>query len=64
MTEQDREYMRYMAAMLAMNGLIQAKVDMAAVAKLAVNQADELIEALEPTIGLPFIKRRAKKGDL
>lgn len=64
MTEQDREYMRYMAAMLAMNGLLQAKIDMAAVPKLAVSQADELIEALEPTIGLPSIKRRAKKDEV
>ena len=64
MTEQDREYMRYLAAMMAMNGLIQTKTDMAEIAKLAVNQADELIEALEPTIGLPSIKRRAKKDDL
>ena len=65
MTDQDKEYLRDLTAMFALNGLIQEangdyKDD--AMAELAYSLADAMMEAREPKskVGLPAIKRKAR----
>ena len=65
MNEQDKEYLRDLTAMFALNGLLtEARDDFSnqAIAELAYSLADAMMEAREPkeSIGLPAIKRRAK----
>lgn len=66
MTDQDKEYLRDLMAMFAMNGLIAKTImtglDTDVVAKEAYEVADSMLEARKPqeTIGLPAIKRKAK----
>lgn len=65
MTDQDKEYLRDLAAMFALNGLIkEANGDYAddAIAELAYSLADAMIEAREPKskVGLPAIKRKVR----
>lgn len=66
MNEQDKEYLRDLTAMFALNGLIkEANGDYSdqAIAELAYSLADAMMEARAPkeTVGLPAIKRKAKK---
>jgi hypothetical protein len=66
MTDQDKEYLRDLTAMFAMNGLITAYKDNHpdnVLAERAFALADAMIEAREPksTIGLPAIKRKRTK---
>lgn len=65
MTDQDREYLRDLTAMFALNGLLtEARNDFSdqAISELAYSLADAMLEAREPqeSVGLPAIKRRAK----
>lgn len=68
MTDQDKEYKRFLAACFAMNGLVHHfdfdtfKQDPARVAEWSYLMADAMLEAEEPkeTIGLPAIKRKAR----
>jgi hypothetical protein len=63
MNEQDKEYMRDLAALFAMNGLLhQENYEANTLAELAYHIADAMMEAREPkeTIGLPAIKRKAR----
>lgn len=78
MNEQDKEYMRFLAACFAMNGYLSKMAcnprdrgeicdagenNAEAIGRASVTMADALIESLEPkeSIGLPAIKRKAKK---
>jgi hypothetical protein len=66
MTDQDKEYLRDLTAMFALNGLIkEANGDYTdeAIAELAYSLADAMMEARKPkeTIGLPAIKRKRSK---
>lgn len=66
MNEQDKEYLRDLMAMFAMNGLIAKTImtglDTDVVSKEAYEIADSMLEARKPqeTIGLPAIKRKAR----
>lgn len=65
MNDQDKEYLRDLMAMFALNGLIkEANGDYAddAMADLAYSLADAMMEAREPKskAGLPAIKRKVK----
>ena len=63
MNEQDKQYLRDLAALFAMNGLLhQENYEANCLAELAYGIADAMMEAREPkeTIGLPAIKRKAK----
>jgi hypothetical protein len=66
MTDQDKEYLRDLTAMFALNGLLkEANGDWndQAIAELAYSLADAMLEAREPkeTVGLPAIKKRVRK---
>jgi len=66
MTAQDKEYLRDLTAMFALNGLLkEANGDWndQAIAELAYSLADAMLEAREPkeTVGLPAIKKRVRK---
>jgi hypothetical protein len=64
MTDQDKEYLRDLMAMFALNGILSCNYDVGEEpAVLAYKYADEMMEAREPksTIGLPAIKKRVKK---
>jgi hypothetical protein len=66
MTAQDKEYLRDLTAMFALNGLLkEANGDWndQAIAELAYSLADAMLEAREPkeTVGLPAIKRKRSK---
>ena len=65
MTDQDKEHLRDLTAMFALNGLLtEARNDFSnqAIAELAYSLADAMMEAREPkaTIGLPPIRRKAR----
>lgn len=65
MTEQDKEHLRDLTAMFALNGLLkEANKDYTdqAIAELAYSLADAMMEARDskPTVGLPPIKRKAR----
>jgi hypothetical protein len=65
MTDQDKEHLRDLTAMFALNGLIkEASGDYTdeAIAELAYSLADAMMEAREPKskVGLPAIKRKAR----
>ena len=66
MTAQDKEYLRDLTAMFALNGLLkEANGDWndQAIAELSYSLADAMLEAREPkeTVGLPAIKRKRSK---
>jgi hypothetical protein len=66
MTAQDKEYLRDLVAMFALNGLLkEANGDWndQAIAELSYSLADAMLEAREPkeTVGLPAIKRKRSK---
>jgi len=64
MTDQDKEYLRDLMAMFALNGILSCNYDVGEEpAILAYKYADEMMEAREPkpTIGLPAIKRKRTK---
>ena len=66
MTAQDKEYLRDLTAMFALNGLLkEANGDWndQAIAELAYSLADAMLEARESkeTVGLPAIKRKRSK---
>jgi hypothetical protein len=63
MTDQDKEYLRDLMAMFALNGILSCNYDVEEEpAILAYKYADEMLEAREPksTVGLPAIKRKAR----
>ena len=66
MTDQDKEHLRDLAAMFALNGLLKESngdyTDQA-IAELAYSLADAMMEARDPkpTVGLPAIKKRTRK---
>ena len=63
MTDQDKEHLRDLVAMFAMNGMLSSGLRDYSVAKTAYEMADEMLEAREPksTVGLPAIKRKRTK---
>lgn len=66
MNDQDKEYLRDLNAMFALNGLLkEANGDYndQAIAELAYSLADAMMEARDPkeTVGLPAIKKRTRK---
>jgi len=69
MNEQDKEYLRDLIAMFAMNGIIARGglhpelMPEEAMARRAYEVADAMLEARDPkeTVGLPAIKKRVKK---
>ena len=64
MTDQDKEYLRDLMAMFALNGILSCNYDAEEEpAKLAYKYADEMLEAREPksTLDLPAIKRKRTK---
>ena len=63
MNDQDKEYLRDLIAMFAMNGMLSHGLTDYSVAKTAYKMADEMLEAREQeeTVGLPAIKKRARK---
>jgi hypothetical protein len=66
MTTQDKEYLRDLTAMFALNGLLKESNgdwNDQAIAELAYSLADAMLEAREPkeTVGLPAIKRKRSK---
>lgn len=64
MTDQDKEYLRDLMAMFALNGILSCNYDVEEEpAILAYKYADEMLEAREPksTVGLPAIKRKRTK---
>jgi hypothetical protein len=63
MNEQDKEYLRDLMAMFALNGILSCDYSVDEdPATLAYKYADEMLEARKPkeTVGLPAIKRKAK----
>lgn len=68
MTNQDKEYLRDLMAMFAMNGIIARGglhpelMPEDCISRRSYELADAMMEAREPkeTIGLPAIKRKAK----
>jgi len=63
MNDQDKEHLRDLAAMFAMNGMLSSGLRDYSVAKTAYKMADEMLEARKPeeTVGLPAIKKRVRK---
>jgi hypothetical protein len=64
MNDQDKEYLRDLMAMFALNGILSCNYDVGEEpAVLAYKYADEMMEARNPeeTVGLPAIKKRARK---
>jgi hypothetical protein len=64
MNEQDKEYMRDLMAMFALNGILSCNYDAGEEpAVLAYKYADEMMEArnTKETLGLPAIKKRVRK---
>jgi hypothetical protein len=64
MNDQDREYLRDLMAMFALNGILSCNYDVGEEpAVLAYKYADEMMEARDPkeTVGLPAIKKRTRK---
>lgn len=64
MNEQDKEYLRDLMAMFALNGILSCNYDVGEEpAVLAYKYADEMMEARNPeeTLGLPAIKKRTRK---
>jgi len=64
MNDQDREYLRDLMAMFALNGILSCNYDVGEdPAVLAYKYADEMMEARDPeeTVGLPAIKKRTRK---
>jgi hypothetical protein len=64
MTDQDKEYLRDLMAMFALNGILSCNYDVGEEpAILAYKYADEMLEARDPkqTVGLPAIKRKRSK---
>ena len=64
MNEQDKEYLRDLMAMFALNGILSCNYDVGEEpAVLAYKYADEMMEARDPkeTVGLPAIKKRTRK---
>ena len=62
MTDQDKEYLRDLIACFALNGILSCDYSVDEdPATLAYKYADEMMEAREPKIGLPAIKRRKAK---
>jgi hypothetical protein len=64
MTDQDKEYLRDLMAMFALNGILSCNYDVGEEpAILAYKYADEMLEARDPkqTVGLPAIKKRTRK---
>lgn len=62
MTNQDREYLRDLMAMFALNGILSCNYDVGEEpAVLAYKYADEMMEARKPREeGIVAIKRRVK----
>jgi hypothetical protein len=69
MNDQDKEYLRDLIAMFAMNGIIARGglhpelMPEDCISRRSYELADSMLEAREPkeTIGLPAIKKRARK---
>jgi hypothetical protein len=69
MTDQDKEYLRDLVAMFAMNGIIARGglhpdlMPEEAMARRSYEVADAMLEAREQksTVGLPAIKKRVRK---
>jgi hypothetical protein len=69
MNEEDKEYLRDLMAMFAMNGIIARGglhpelMPEDCISRRSYELADAMLEAREPkeTIGLPAIKKRARK---
>jgi len=68
MNDQDREYLRDLIAMFAMNGIIARGglhpelMPEEAMARRSYEVADAMLEARsQETVGLPAIKKRARK---
>jgi hypothetical protein len=64
MNDQDKEYLRDLMAMFALNGILSCNYDVGEEpAVLAYKYADEMMEARDPkeTVGLPAIKKRTRK---
>ena len=69
MNDQDKEYLRDLIAMFAMNGIIARGglhpdlMPEDCISRRSYELADAMLEAREPkeTIGLPAIKKRARK---
>jgi hypothetical protein len=69
MNDQDREYLRDLIAMFAMNGIIARGglhpelMPEDCISRRSYELADAMLEARDPkeTIGLPAIKKRARK---
>ena len=69
MTDQDKEYLRDLVAMFAMNGIIARGglhpelMPEEAMARRSYELADAMLEAREQksTVGLPAIKKRVRK---
>jgi hypothetical protein len=69
MTDQDKEYLRDLIAMFAMNGIIARGglhpelMPEEAMARRSYEVADAMLEARDPeeTVGLPAIKKRTRK---
>jgi hypothetical protein len=64
MNDQDKEYLRDLMAMFALNGILSCNYDVGEEpAVLAYKYADEMMEARNPeeTVGLPAIKKRTRK---
>ena len=62
MTDQDKEYLRDLMAMFALNGILSCNYDVGEEpAVLAYKYADEMMEARKPRAeGIVAIKRRVK----
>ncbi len=58
MTEQDKEHTRILFAAFAMNAAIVSKEEWNPAQIWAI--ADDMIDNMEPTVGLPPIKRKAR----
>jgi hypothetical protein len=64
MEDKDKEYLRDLMAMFALNGILSCNYDVGEEpAILAYKYADEMLEARDPkqTVGLPAIKKRVRK---
>jgi hypothetical protein len=61
MTNQDKEYLRDLIAMFAMNGMLSSGLRDYSVAMTAYKMADEMLEARKPREeGIVAIKRKVK----
>jgi hypothetical protein len=64
MNEQDKEYLRDLAALFAMTGmLMRGNNKLEQIPEAAYAMADQMMEARDPeeTVGLPAIKKRTRK---